>query len=620
MKRIFLFTLMLTFTVGSMAQLSKYARKYEQKIPKTTVDNPVMNPLQPANTTVNTKAVLEDQLGTTIYDLQTNGASQNRFYVYPDGTMAGTWTMGFLKTAYDDRGTGYNYFNGTSWGTAPTERIETQKTGWPSYCPWNGNGELVIAHPSTGLTLVMNTRTVKGIGNWTQTLAPVAPSGVSGGLAWQRTITSGLTHQNIHVICMTLPTSNGGTVYKGLDGALLYWRSTDAGATWDKIGIQLPGMDSTNYSAFGIDEYAWGTPHGDTIYFVAGGPYTDMFIMKSNDNGNNWTKIPILSNANKKIPVIPPYRAPWASSDGSVACEMGKNGVIHVCSGIGGGEIYDTTEYILINRNGLIYWNTTMPMLQDSLDLNVLDANGQLLGYYYDGPNPGDTLKVVQSYRVGLTSHPQISIDDAGNMIVIWDGITWQNPQNSTHSNYRHIWARGWTHANMQWAWPQLDLNSGIDYIYLEFVFPSMGKILLNYDECAHGIHGDYIYQTADTPGSAVITPTLPTQTCTIDHRQPCPPIGGVPTFKDSKKIFVGQNFPNPVNRTTTFNAYLDRTANVIVEVTDVTGETVMTIDNGFVTSGAHQFTIDASQLSTGLYFYTVKINGQSYTHKMIVE
>jgi len=45
-----------------------------------------------------------------------------------------------------------------------------------------------------------------------------------------------------------------------------------------------------------------------------------------------------------------------------------------------------------------------------------------------------------------------------------------------------------------------------------------------------------------------------------------------------------------------------------------------MTIDKGTIASGAHQFTIDASQLSTGIYFYSVTINGQTTTHKMIAE
>jgi hypothetical protein len=58
----------------------------------------------------------------------------------------------------------------------------------------------------------------------------------------------------------------------------------------------------------------------------------------------------------------------------------------------------------------------------------------------------------------------------------------------------------------------------------------------------------------------------------------------------------------------------------VVVEVTNIMGQKVMTMDKGFVNSGARKFTIECSQLTTGVYFYTVKINGESFTHKMIVE
>jgi len=129
MKRILLFTLLLTFAVGSMAQLSKNQSKYVQKVPRFTIDNAVMNPLQPHNNTVALKSTLEDQLGTTRYDMQTNEAVQNRFYVYPDGTMVGTWILGMLETAYADRGTGYNYFDGSSWGAAPSAR--QRESSWP---------------------------------------------------------------------------------------------------------------------------------------------------------------------------------------------------------------------------------------------------------------------------------------------------------------------------------------------------------------------------------------------------------------------------------------------------------------------------------------------------------
>lgn len=616
MKRIFLFALMLAFAVGTMAQLSKTAQKYAQKVPRYAIDNAIVNPLQPHNSTVNTKSVMDDALGTTRYDLQTNEACQNRMYVYPDGTMGGTWTMGSVETSFPERGTGYNYYNGTTWGTAPSVRIESVRTGWPSYNPWKGGGEIVVAHNST-TSLVMNTRTVKGTGSWTQTNAPTAPSGAPG-ICWSRTITSGPTNLFVHVIALTLPSANGGAVYKGLDGALLYWRSPDGGTTWDVNGVQIPGLDSSNYVAFGGDEYAWGAPHGDTIYFVAGGPYSDLYLMKSYNNGTTWTKTEILSNANKKLKTVPAYMAPWRSSDGSTACEMDKHGVFHVVSGIGGGEIQSSTEYIIINQNGLMYWNSTMPPLKDSLNLDTLLAHGQLIGWYSNGPNPGDTLTTVQSYRVGLTSHPQINIDPVTAYIdVIWDGITYQNPDPQL-GNYRHIWGRGWN-PDQGWTNNQYDYNQDISYIFTEFVFPSMGKIMLPGTNCPKI---DYICQTAAEPGSALVTTTLAYQTCTIEHFQQttCLLVGVAPQ-PEPKKTFVGQNFPNPVvDGTTTFNMFLNNDSPVIINITNITGQTVMTLDKGTVASGAHQFTINTANLNAGIYFYTVRINGESSTHKMIVE
>jgi hypothetical protein len=615
MKKILLLTLTLTFALGSMAQLAKDQSKYAHKVHRYAIEDAVMNPLQPHNNTVSSKPTWEDQLGQTRYDMQTNASSQNRFYVYPDGTMAGTWTMGMMdSTYYPDCGTGYNFFDGASWGAEPSSRIESIRTGWPSYGPWNGNGEFVIAHNFSS-TLVMNTRPVKGTGTWTQSLVPSAPAGTTG-IAWPRAISSGTNNMSIHIIVLTLPVANGGVKYKGLDGALLYYRSTDGGTTWDKNGIQLPGLDSTNYASFGGDEYAWGSPHGDTIYFVSGGPYSDMYLMKSNDNGETWTKTEILTNANKKLASIPSYLAPWYSSDGSLACEMGRGGVVHVLSGIGGGTIESDSELIIVNRNGLIYWNTTMPVLQDSLNLDSLYYRGQLIGYYSDGPNPGDTLTLVQSYRVGLSSFPQITINPStDDIITIWSGLTYQNPDPSGLGNYRHIWGRGYCYFTQSWNPDQIDFNGDISYIYKEYIYPSMGKVI-------YGIYFDYIYQTASVPGSSIVTTTLHPKTCNIEHKRlynsVCPV--GVSNQQDPKQDFVGQNYPNPAYGLTTFNVYLQQDSKVLINVSDIAGHTLMTQDKGTVTAGGHQFTIDASQMSPGIYFYTVTINGQPVTRKMIVE
>jgi hypothetical protein len=623
MKRILLFLFAVTIGVASMAQLSRlnYPRIVKD-VPATVVDIPVANPVQPSNTFVNSKSVLENDLGLTHYDVQSNASIQNRIFSFPDGTISGIWTCSMQDATYSDRGTGYNYYDGSAWGTPVSTRLETSKTGWPSYAAWNGNGEIVMAHKSS-TSYVTNTRPVKGTGSWTQSLMPLAPTGVPA-VGWPRMITSGTTNQYIHVLGLSLPTGNPpGVIYNGLDGALLYWRSLDGGTNWDKVGIQIPGLDSSNYSSFSGDEYAWGTPHGDTLYFAVAGPYTDAFIMKSIDNGENWTKIPILSNdLYKKLGTTLPSTLtipPWRSSDGAMACEMDKSGVIHFVSGIGGGSVTDGSKFIRLNNNGLIYWNTTMPMLQDSLNLDTLDAHGQLLGYYSDGPNPGDTLHTVTSYRVGLTSFPQISFDAYNNMYVIYSGVTWANPDPASDINFRHIFGRAKFHDQATWSTDPIDLNESFSYIFQEFVFASMAKNIYN-DKLA------LLYQTANQPGTAVGTSTatnpIPPHESTIQYRE-VPGSTFWPTGiarTDAIRSYVGQNYPNPVKGTTSFKVAIDKAATIVVEVANIMGQKVMILDKGVVNAGAQIFTIDCSSLNSGVYFYTVKINSESYTHKMIVE
>jgi hypothetical protein len=87
-----------------------------------------------------------------------------------------------------------------------------------------------------------------------------------------------------------------------------------------------------------------------------------------------------------------------------------------------------------------------------------------------------------------------------------------------------------------------------------------------------------------------------------------------------SRKNTVGQNYPNPVKGVTYFDVNLEKAAPVIVEVSNLMGQKIMSMDKGLVNAGSQVFSIDGSQLTTGVYFYTVKVNGESYTHKMIVE
>ena len=81
----------------------------------------------------------------------------------------------------------------------------------------------------------------------------------------------------------------------------------------------------------------------------------------------------------------------------------------------------------------------------------------------------------------------------------------------------------------------------------------------------------------------------------------------------------VSQNYPNPFNGTTSVDITLDKPSSVVINVTNLLGQTVNSISKQ-LTSGTHTVTLNAENMKTGIYFYTVKTNGNSVTHKMIVK
>ena len=79
----------------------------------------------------------------------------------------------------------------------------------------------------------------------------------------------------------------------------------------------------------------------------------------------------------------------------------------------------------------------------------------------------------------------------------------------------------------------------------------------------------------------------------------------------------LGQNVPNPFNPTTSISFSLPESGVASLTLHDISGREVATLVNGMTERGAHSVNFDASQLGTGVYFYTLQFNGQSTTRKM---
>jgi subtilisin family serine protease len=84
------------------------------------------------------------------------------------------------------------------------------------------------------------------------------------------------------------------------------------------------------------------------------------------------------------------------------------------------------------------------------------------------------------------------------------------------------------------------------------------------------------------------------------------------------------QNYPNPFNPATQINFSLAGDSRVILKVFNVMGQEVKTLLNEYRKAGIHNINFDASELSSGVYFYSIEasgVNGNNFSavKKMIL-
>jgi len=96
--------------------------------------------------------------------------------------------------------------------------------------------------------------------------------------------------------------------------------------------------------------------------------------------------------------------------------------------------------------------------------------------------------------------------------------------------------------------------------------------------------------------------------------------VGIEPFINNSPTSFsLQQNYPNPFNPTTNIKFTLPKESNVTLKVYDMLGSEVRTLVEGNQRAGSYNIYFDAANLSSGIYFYTLKTNEFADTKKMIL-
>ncbi|MBE0641750.1 MAG: T9SS type A sorting domain-containing protein [Bacteroidales bacterium] len=563
-------------------------------------------------------ALSESQIGDTRYDQQTNNSLSHRIYHYQDGTTGAVWTRGIADVGgFTDRGTGYNYDDGTGWGAMPTARVESIKTGWTGYAPLGESGEIIVAHSATNVGLVISRRSTKGMGTWTQTFLP-GPTGWEK-LEWPRVVTSGEDNNTVHILCMTPPEANQGLPYQGQDGGIMYYRSSDGGDTWDIQGHYFTELDTNNYVYWGADVYTWAWPKGDTLAFVAANKWNDIVLMKSVDNGVNWTKTIAAVHPyphfdlNKTFILDTPYVA-----DGATAVALDQQGMAHVFFGlmrVNNDDITDDLYTFFPYTDGLVYWKEGMPAYT-TMDFDTLYDHGHVIGFVQDY-NGNDSLDFIWGldglgeYVKSLSGMPAVTIDEDNNIFVLFTSLM-ENHDNGVQ-NYRHLMGRASLDGGLTWQDTIIDLTGSIAHNYDECIFPSISP--------ASDVAIHYIYMADEEPGMAIDGDEDPFTDNKIIYGRAMKLDFGLSTGPEVLAPAVSVScYPNPLSGQAWIELGLTRALPVSLQVTNLLGETVWTRDAGDLSPGVHTFRFDRAGLSSGIYILTVRAGLQVSSRKMIFD
>ena len=85
-------------------------------------------------------------------------------------------------------------------------------------------------------------------------------------------------------------------------------------------------------------------------------------------------------------------------------------------------------------------------------------------------------------------------------------------------------------------------------------------------------------------------------------------------------KFEITNAYPNPSSGLTSIDVVLNEKATVSFELSNVIGQKVENKQFGNLNKGKHQINFDVSKLESGVYFYTLSIDSEKFTKKLIVK
>ncbi len=376
--------------------------------------------------------------------------------------------------------------------------------------------------------------------------------------------------------CLEFKTSTDG-IAAGDNGMVM--KTSDGGTTW----YMVESNTTVNLNKTTVID-------GDNM--VAAGDFGT--IIKSTNSGETWYTVE--SNTTQKL------RSIFINPDG-IGFAAGNNGCI--LKTVDHGETWSVVEgtYFIQNLNSI-----TMNSLGEVFVLG--DKNTFALSL-----DTGATWSTPQVLAFELSMNFARFIDDKkifassafGDILKSDDkGLTWEIVYSNTdHNSFYRINAvsdkliavgdngKIVLSNDMGYSWMEMSSLTNDRLLCLNFADSNIGY--------AGGENGVLLKTTDGGLTWAIVEYTLLTAPANKS-------LGN--NVNTANTFSIAQNYPNPFNPSTKISYSIPADGFVNMTVLDITGKEVSTLMNSFQKTGSYTLNFDAKNLSSGVYFYRINVNG----------
>jgi len=265
--------------------------------------------------------------------------------------------------------------------------------------------------------------------------------------------------------------------------------------------------------------------------------------------------------------------------------------------------------------NKCMFWSTTLPGTDPDRSIVVADSNNIWLpkdSLFYQGAS-NDVFGIYDRPAIGISAdgnalfYSIMAITnkfggdiDTNNFRSFYltasgdGGATWKAPERVTPETP----VMDWTYASMS---PISDMDANNYYVNMLIQKDTIPGSFVN-----HGVNGQSLAEHMFTR----ITISKDSITIGINNIS-----NEIP---DAYNLF--QNYPNPFNPNTKIRFELPNASNVTLKVYNVRGQLVeVLVNNEIVTAGLKEVEFNATNLASGIYFYTIQAGDFKATKKMML-